>query len=334
MYKGKRVLVTGGTGLIGRPLVSMLIEAGANVKIVSLDEPIDIPKNVEFVKGDLREGVFCRKVVEKIDFVFHLAGVKGSIGIGRKQGASFFVNYLLINTNMMEAARLAGVERYLFASSICVYPPAEIFVEQNAWNGPPQQGDSYAGWAKRMGELQAEAYKEQYGWDKIAIVRPVNTYGPYDDFNPKTALVIPALLRRVLDGEDPLIVWGDGSAVRDFVFSGDVARGMLLALEKYACCDPINLGSGSGFSIKEIVRMILEVTGKSPKIVWDKEKPSGIKFRVADISKAREKIGFVPVVSLKEGLKETLNWYLKNKDVIDKKYNVFTKECTSNNLVG
>ena len=309
MFAGKKVLVTGGTGLIGRELVKLLVGNGAKDCSSFFHELLSPHPGVEYLQGDLMSRSFCAEIVRGMDYVFHLASVKGSVGVGRKYAADFFVKPVLMNTHMMEEARKAGVERYLFTSSICVYAPAQVFIEDRAWDTPPHPSDAFAGWAKRMGELQAEAYREQYGWDKIAIVRPVNIYGPYDNFNPKTAQVIPALIGRVLSGENPLKVWGDGTAVRDFLFTRDAAKGLMLAMEKYACGIPVNLGSGLGYSVREIVDAILAATGLNPEIVWDTSKPSGEKYRVADMSRAKAVLGFEPETSLRDGIAETVRWY-------------------------
>lgn len=326
MYANRSVLVTGGTGLIGRPLVELLLQAGANVRVASLDDKSRCPEGAEFVRGNLIHWDFCRKVVDGVDYVFHLVGTKGSVGIGNAKAASFFVPHLLFNTHMMEAARQANVQRYLFTSSIAVYPSAQIFKEDDAWNGHPHPTDRYAGWAKRMGELQAAAYKLEYGWDKIAIIRPSNVYGPFDNFDTETAMVIPTLVRRIVDGENPLVVWGDGSAIRDFIYSTDVAEGMMLALERASNCTPVNLGSGRGVSIKELVETITSLVPKPPKVVWDTEKQSGESIRVMDITRAREMIGFVPKTSLKQGIKQTIDWYIQNRDRANDRYNVFKQE--------
>jgi GDP-L-fucose synthase len=312
-YQGRAVLVTGATGLIGREVVRLLVAAGARVRASCFNPPIDPAPGVEYIRGDLMDRQVCAALAAGMEFVFHLASIKGSVGIGRTRAADFFVKPLLMNTHMMEEARKAGVARYLFASSVCVYAPATLFVEDRAWDAPPHPSDAFAGWAKRMGEMQAEAYREQYGWNRVAIVRPVNIYGAYDNFDPQTALVIPALIARVASGEDPLVVWGDGTAVRDFLHSRDAARGMLLALEKYACGAPVNLGSGVGHSIREIVDAILTAAGRRPEVVWDTSKISGEQYRVADMTKAREHLGFVPQVSLKDGIQETWNWYVENR---------------------
>ena len=324
MYANRHVLVTGGTGLIGRPLVELLLQKGAIVRVASLDDESRCPKGAEFMRGNLTHWEFCQKITEGMDYVFHLAGVKGSPAMTAKKPASFFVPMISFNTNMMEAARQASVERYLYTSSVGVYSPAEIFHEDDVWKTFPSENDRFAGWAKRMGELQAEAYKIEYGWDKIAIVRPANVYGPYDNFDPSNAMVIPSLIKRALDGENPLVVWGDGSAIRDFIHAGDVARGMLVALENIAG-EPINLGSGVGFSIRKIVEVIVDNMEIKPKVVWDTSKPSGDKKRLMDISRAKA-IGFQPVISIEEGIREVMDWYRQNRDIVNNRYNVFTEK--------
>jgi len=323
-YKDKKVLVTGGTGLIGRPLVKKLINHGASVRIASLDDSSRAHPMAEFMQVNLTRFENCLKVCKRMDFVFHLAGIKGSPMMTIKKPASFFVPTILFNTNMMEAAWQSDVERYLYTSTIGVYSPAETFYEENVWKTFPSEHDRFAGWAKRIGELQAEAYKIQYSWDKIAIVRPANVYGTYDNFDPENAMVIPSLIKRALDGENPLKVWGDGSPIRDFIHADDVAEGMLLALEN-GIGQPINLGSGVGVSIKEIVDIIVNNMDEKPKIVWDTSKPSGDKKRLMDISRARA-IGFEPKISIEKGIKEVMEWYKENKDIVNKRYNVFTKE--------
>lgn len=324
MYANKKILVTGGTGLIGRPLVELLLQAGVRVRVASLDDKSRCPEGAEFVRGNLIHWNFCQEIVKGMDYVFHLAGVKGSPAMAREKPASFFVPTLSVNTNTMEAARRAGVKRYLYTSTIGVYSPAEVFYEDDVWRTFPSENDKFAGWAKRMGELQAEAYKIEYGWDKIAIVRPANVYGLYDNFDPANAMVIPSLIKRALDGENPLVVWGDGSAIRDFIHAQDVARGMMLTLE-HITGQPINLGSGVGITIRRIVEIIVSNMETKPEVVWDTSKPSGDKKRVMDISRAKA-IGFQPMISIEEGIKEVMDWYLQNRDKVDDRYNVFKQQ--------
>ena len=210
----------------------------------------------------------------------------------------------------------------MFTSSVGVYEPAEVFYEDDVWKTFPSENDKFAGWAKRMGELQAEAYKIEYDWKNIAIVRPANVYGPYDNFDPRNAMVIPSLIRRAADGENPFTVWGDGTPIRDFIHAYDVADGMLLALEK-GVGEAYNLGSGTGISIKDLVLIIMANLDEKPDIAWDLSKPSGDKIRVMDISKAK-RIGYKPRVSFEDGISQVMKWYIENKSEINKRYNVFS----------
>ncbi len=323
MYQNKKVLVTGGTGLIGRPLVAMLIEQGAQVRVVSLDDASRAHSQAEFHQLNLMQFDNCMNVCEGMDHVFHLAGVKGSPVMTIKNPASFFVPTMTFNLNMMEAARRCSVKKYLYTSTVGVYSPAEIFYEDDVWKTFPSPNDRFAGWAKRMGELQAEAYKIEYGWDQVAIVRPANVYGPYDNFDLATGMVVPSLIRRAIEGEDPLVVWGDGSSVRDFIYTDDVALGMLLAMEKMAG-KPMNLGSGVGVRIKDLVEVIVKNLKHKPKVIWDTSKPAGDRIRLMDMSRARS-LGFKPRVSLEEGIGRTMEWYAQNRDQVIKRYNVFNE---------
>jgi len=320
-YSCKNVLVTGGTGMIGHPLCEMLIEAGARVTVVSLDNAERAPTGTSFSKLDLRSFDNCMAVTKSQDIVFHLAGVKGSPKMTADRPASFFVPTLQFSLNMMEAARRNGVSSYLFTSSVGVYQPAEVFYEDSVWSTFPSPNDRFAGWAKRMCELQAEAYKIEYGWDTVAIVRPANVYGPYDNFDSANAMVIPSLIHRALTEDGPLVVWGDGSPVRDFIHARDVARGMLKVVEE-GISEPINLGSGSGVTIRDVAEAIAQATGK--KLVWDTAKPQGDARRLMDMTRAHG-YGFRCTVSLQQGISETIEWYRKSKILADARYNPFTE---------
>ena len=325
-YQNKRVLVTGGTGLIGRPLVDMLLERDATVTVASLDNPSRAPQGVTFKRVDLREFSVCVEICKNQDIVFQLAGVKGSPAMTAKRPASFFVPTITFSINIMEAARRAGVERFLFTSSVGVYSPAEVFYEDDVWKTFPSPNDRFAGWAKRMGELQADAYKIEYGWDNISIVRPANVYGPYDNFDPANAMVIPSLIKRAMDGENPLTVWGDGSPIRDFIHARDVARGMLLAIEK-GIHEPINLGSGTGVTIKEIAEIIVANIPNGPiELAWDTTKPKGDAKRLMDMTRANT-YGFKPEISIETGIIKTIAWYVENCAMIDNHYNAFTEKA-------
>ena len=321
-FKGRKVLVTGGTGMIGRALVELLLERGAHVRIASLDDPAGLPENVEFMRADLTLLDACLKACEGMEDVFHLAGIKGGVGIGRSQGAKFLEGNSLVNLHMLKSAWQCKAERYLFTSTIGVYPDGEIFKENDVWDKPPHPSDWYGAWAKRFGELQCEAYREQYNFNPV-IVRPANIYGPFDNFNPKTAMVIPALIARACAGENPLVVWGDGSPIRDFIYSKDCARGMILSIEAPKVKGPVNLGSGVGVSIREVAETICKHAPGSPEIKWDTTKPLGNKIRRMDMTRAKEWLGFVPQYSFEEGIKKTLQWYLKNKEHQSHRYSIF-----------
>ncbi len=323
-YKGKNVLVTGGTGMVGQQLVRLLLEAGAKVRIASLDDPSRAHPSTEFKRVNLTKFEACEEVCCGMDYVFQLLGVKGSPAVSTKRPASFFVPTLLFNTNMMEAARQADVKWYLYTSTVGVYAPAEVFYEDDVWKTFPSENDKFPGWAKRIGELQAEAYAIEYGWKKVSIVRPANIYGPFDNFDPANAMVVPSLIRRALSGEDPLTVWGDGSPIRDFIHAEDVARGMMLAVEK-GITEPINLGSGKGVTIKQLVEIIVSHLPKKPKVVWDTSKPAGDKKRLMDMTRAR-KYGFEPQISFEQGIAGVMEWYLKHQAEVGKRYNVFDQK--------
>ena len=320
MFKNKKVLVTGGTGMIGRQLVELLVERNADVYVVSLDQPVGMPEGVKFANVDLREFSNCVGACEGMDYVFNLVGVKGSPKMCKEQPADFMVPMLQFNTNMMEAARRADVKWYLYTSSVGVYHPAEVFKEKDVWKTFPSENDRFAGWAKRIGELQAEAYKIQYDWDRVSIVRPANVYGPYDNFDPENAMVIPSLIRKAYS-DDELVVWGDGSPIRDFIHARDVAQGMIHMVE-HKVTEPVNLGSGTGVAIREIVDVIVENCEFPIRVVWDRDKPSGDKRRVFDMQRAYCR-GFKPQISIEDGIRETMDWFIQNRDIIDKRYNAF-----------
>lgn len=311
-FKGKRAIVTGGTGLIGRQVVDLLCGYGADVTIVSLDQ-VPHDERASMVEGDLADFTFCKRVTEKADCVFHIAGIKGSVQVTQSKPASFFVPLLQMNTNLLEAARLNAVEKVVYTSSIGAYASAEVFVEPeniDDWEGPPM--DQYPGWAKRMAEMQVRAYYSQYGLENFGVVRLSNVYGPGDNFDPENAMVVPSLMARVRSGENPLKVWGDGSAIRDLAYSRDVGKGIILALYHGTRGQVVNLGSGNGYAIKELVETLCELL--NIEYVFDTSKPSGFPKRVMSIDRAKEWLGFAPETSLRDGLEATWNWYLSNPD--------------------
>lgn len=320
-FANKKVLVTGGTGLIGKPLVELLMDAGSRVRVVSLDDPSRADPRAEFVRADLTNFEACLAVCEGMDIVFNLVGIKGSPKMTVERPASFMVPTLRFNTNMLEAGRVAKVGWFLYTSTIGVYAPAEIFREDDVWKSFPSEHDKFGGWAKRMGELQADAYAIEYGLRNISIVRPANVYGPHDNFDPANSMVVPALIARALGGENPFMVWGDGTPIRDFIFARDVAAGMMKVVERQET-RPVNLGSGKERTIKDIVEIIVGNMDQKPEVVWDTSKPSGDKKRLMDMSRAAS-LGFMPQVSLEDGIKQTMEWYKEHADELHNRYNVF-----------
>lgn len=320
MFKNQKVLVTGGAGMIGRQLVNLLIEKGAKVTVADLNEPNDLPKEVNFVKANLLYFDQCQNICQDQDYVFNLVGIKCSPKVTMEQPADIMGPMMQFNTNMLEAAMKANVKWYLYTSTVGVYTPAEIFYEDDVWKGSPSPNDWYGGWAKRMGELQCEAYQKQYGEGKCSIVRPANVYGPYDNFDLKNAMVVPSLIRKAFEN-DVLEVWGDGSPIRDFIHAKDVARGMMFAVEN-KITQPINLGSGNGVTIKEVAEIVANYFNKS--IQWSPEKPSGDAKRLFSMERANS-YGFYPETSIKEGVEDTIEWFILNQDKIEKKFNALNK---------
>jgi len=319
-FHQKKALVTGGTGMIGRQIVRILCEAGAHVISVSLDK-LTVHPSAKHVFGDLTDFQFCKSITKDMHYVFHVAGIKGSIEVTRTKPASFFVPLLMMNTNVLEACRINGVQKVVYTSSIGAYPSAEVFRESDEPEEVEPPMDMFPGWAKRMAELQIKAYKIQYNLDNFAIVRPCNVYGPGDNFYPKSAMVIPSLMCRIYHKEDPVVVWGDGSAIRDFAYSQDIAEGVILALYHGTGGRYVNLGSGKGYSIRELVETLHSFLDFNYE--FDTTKPSGFPRRVMDISLAREMLGYNPTTSLLEGLKKTWEWYVENQDEYLKKVNYF-----------
>ncbi len=319
-FTKKKVLVTGGTGMIGREIVKILCEVGSDVTIVSLDEII-IDNRAKHINADLTDFNVCKSVTDGIDYVFHIAGIKGSIEVTKSKPANFFVPLLMFNTNILEASRINGIKKLVYTSSIGAYSNAEVFIETSNREGFPM--DTYPGWSKRMAELQIKAYKEQYGLD-WSVVRPCNVYGPGDNFDPHNAMVIPSLMMRIHRGENPLVVWGDGSAIRDFAFNRDIAEGIILALHYGTRGDFVNLGSGKCVTIKELIQTLQSFIDFNYK--FDNSKPSGFHKRVMNIDRARDWINYNPTTLLVDGLIETWNWFQKNQDEYLKRKNYFVDE--------
>ena len=314
----KNVLVTGGTGLIGRQVVKILGDCGASVKIVSLDK-VKVNDKAEHVLGDITDFGFSMNICKDMDYVFHLAGIKGSAAVSETKLASHFVPTLMMNTNILEACRLNKIRKVVYTSSIGAYANAEVLKESDyRLDSMPMD---FAGWAKRMAELQVHAYHVQYKMDNIAVVRPCNVYGPGDNFDPENAMVIPSLMWRIYQKEDPVVVWGDGSAIRDFAYSRDVAEGVISALYHGTKGEFVNLGSGKGYTIKQLMETLHGFLDFN--FEFDASKPSGFPKRIMDISLANQMIGYNPATSLRDGLQETWEWFISHREEHLQKKNYF-----------
>jgi len=318
MYSGKRVLVAGGTGAIGIPLVKRLVEMGAEVWVVSMDSYTYardlLPEDAFFSRADLTSAVSCSRVVSGMDYVFNLVGIKGSVN-RRGKSAVDFVSWILFQTYLMDAAFHSGVKRFLFTGSICSYPVLSTLKhEDQMWDGAPLQNDRYAGLAKRIGEIQGETYLADGIWDGVRIVRPSNCYGSYDDFNEKSAQVIPALIAKVESGVNPVKVLGNGEAVRDFIHIDDVVEGILLVMEKGLPCVPVNIGSGRPVTIKQLAHTIGKASGKDVSFDFDSNAYSGDPVRASNIERITS-MGFKCKVDLEEGIRRTFEWYRNNRDI-------------------
>jgi len=312
----KHVLVTGGAGFIGSHLVELLKNEGANVTVADNLENGKLTNlhrlRINFIRADLRNLKNCIAVTKGQDIVMNLAAKVGGIHYNKKHQAEMFYHNLMINSSMLEAARINDIEKFLVVSSACVYPryckvPTP---ETEGFKGEPEPTNKGYGWAKRIAEKQAEFYSKEYGM-KIGIVRPYNCIGPRDHFNPEKSHVVPALIKRIYDGENPIVVWGDGEQTRSFIYVKDLVRGMLLAIQKYPKPDPLNLGSKEEIKIIDLIKLIIELSGKNVNILFDKYKPRGQPRRKCDVRKAEKKIGFVATTTLKDALRETINWYEK-----------------------
>ena len=298
-FKDKNILVTGANGMIGRALVKLL-EKESPKNITTADLP----------EYDLRSRTDCSFLCHGQDYVFHLAGIKGSPQRCMESPASFSVPMIQFNANMIEAAYEENVEWFLYTSSVGVYHPAEVFIEDDVWSTFPSENDWYAGWAKRIGEMNVEAYMKEYKWDKCSIVRPANVYGPNDNFG-KWSMVVPSLIKKAMENE-VLSVWGDGSPIRDLIYSDDVARGMI-HMVKNKVTEPVNLGSGTGVTIKQIADIVANYFNID--IEWDITKPMGDMKRLMSTERA-ESYGFSPKVSLENGIIKTIQWYKEYNSVL------------------
>ena len=320
-WKKKKVLVTGGAGFIGSFVAEKLVKKNANVIILdnlqngNLKNLKDVKDKIKFIKGDCRDLVTARNGCQGIDVVFNLAARVGGIEYNRTHQGTMLRDNLMIGATMIEAARKASVEHFLVVSSACVYPRncSIPTPESEGFLDEPEPTNGGYGWAKRMSEQLGKYYAEEFGM-KVGIVRPYNCYGPRDHFDPDTSHVIPALIKRVFDGDNPVKVWGSGNQTRAFLYVEDLAEGMILAIEKYPIPDPINLGTDKEISIKDLINKIILIMGVNNKVMFDKSKPDGSPRRNSDNTKALHHLGFSPKTNLDEGLDRTIFWFKQHRN--------------------
>lgn len=304
-WKDKKVIVTGGAGFLGSYVVAKLKRRDCQDIFIPRRRDYDLTKeaNVERLYDDF-----------KADLIIHLAAVVGGIGANQENPGKYLYDNLVMGAMLMEHARRSGVKKFIAIGTICAYPKFTPvpFKEEDLWNGYPEETNAPYGLAKKMMLAQSQAYRQQYGFNSIFLL-PVNLYGPKDNFDPKSSHVIPALIKKCVDainqGDEEIVVWGTGKATREFFYVEDCARGILLAAERYDKSEPVNLGAGMEISIKELVDLIVKLSGFKGRITWDTTKPDGQPRRCLDTSRAEREFGFKAGMDFEEGLKRTIEWY-------------------------
>lgn len=310
-WRNRRVCVTGGAGFLGSFVIEKLHQHGAEQIYVPLIEEYDLVKP---------EDIQRMYDTAQPDIVIHLAALAGGIGANRARPADFFYINLMMGVQLMHEAWKRGVEKFVAIGSICAYPKYTPvpFREENLWNGYPEETNAPYGLAKKMLLVQAQAYRDQYNFNAIYML-PVNLYGPRDNFNLETSHVIPAMIRKCIEaqerGEEQVVLWGDGSPTREFLYVEDAAEGIVMATERYNGREPFNLGSGMEIRIKDLAEMIARLTGYNGRLVWDTSKPNGQPRRALDVSRAKEYFGFQAKMPFEEGLRRTIDWYRQNRKI-------------------
>jgi len=306
-WKNRSVCVTGGAGFLGKFVVQRLKQSGCPNIFVPQIENYDLTR---------LEDIQRMYDKAKPDIVIHLAAKVGGIGANRAHPGEFFYENLMMGVQLLHEGMLRKIEKFVALGTICAYPKFTPvpFKEENLWNGYPEETNAPYGLAKKMLLVQSQAYRQEYGFNSIFLL-PVNLYGPGDNFNPESSHVIPAIIKKCVDairqGEREIVLWGDGSPTREFLYVEDAAEGIVLATERYNESEPVNLGAGFEISIKELAGKIVQLTGFKGKIVWDTTKPNGQPRRMLDTSRAFEKFGFRAKTNFEEGLKRTIEWYFK-----------------------
>ncbi len=334
-WKDKRVIVTGGAGFLGSFLLKKLTLHGAADILVPCIEHYDLTDRDSIARLmddamlplERRPGHLVPAGLVPVALtgfkpadlvIIHLAAHVGGIGANREHPAEFFYDNLMMGAQLMHQAWQRGVGKFVAIGTVCAYPKFTPvpFKENDLWNGYPEETNAPYGLAKKMLLVQAQAYRQQYGFNSIFLL-PVNLYGPGDNFNPASSHVIPALIRKCMDGQErgekEIVVWGDGSPTREFIYVEDAAEGIRLAAEKYNGSEPVNLGSGNEISIKELAEKIALLTGFTGKLVWDTSKPNGQPRRGLDVSRAEQSFGFRAGMGFEEGLRRTVEWYRQNR---------------------
>lgn len=311
-WDNKKILLTGGAGFLGLHIFRNL----------TLKRGVD-PGNIIVPRSrvlDLRKKESCSSVVKDVDVVIHLAAKVGGIGYNMKYPADLFYDNAMMCIQLMEAARLEQVEKFVGVGTICAYPKfsAVPFKEDDLWNGYPEETNAPYGLAKKMMIVQSQAYRKQYGFNAINVL-PVNLYGPGDNFNPESSHVIPALIKKVMDAmdtdQDHVDVWGTGDASREFLYVEDAAEGIIRAAERYDKPDPVNIGAGFEITIRDLIGLIVDLTGFKGEVRWDASRPDGQPRRCLDTSLAEKEFGFRAATGFREGLGKTIDWYAKSRQV-------------------
>ncbi|MFA5894324.1 MAG: GDP-L-fucose synthase [Candidatus Shapirobacteria bacterium] len=307
----QKILLTGGSGFLGQNVKKQLIDAGVS------PQNIYYPTHAEVDFTDVPQ---IKKSLQEIDTVIHLAAKVGGIGFNREKPGELYYDNIIMGTQLMEESRKAGIKKFVAIGTVCAYPKfTQVpFKESDLWIGYPEETNAPYGLAKKMLLVQAQAYRQQYGFNAIYLL-PVNLYGPGDNFDPSSSHVIPALIKKSIEAKDSgsptMEVWGTGSASREFLYVEDAAKAIVMATDKYNGSDPVNLGSGMEITIKELVETINEIVGYEGKVVWDSTKPDGQPRRCLDTSKAEKEFSFKASTDFKTGLKNTIEWYKTNESI-------------------